>query len=178
MSRIATVVLASLTLVASSAAAAADSGSITFNGQTYTLQSKNASPNEVLNEYIPTNQTLDAWTHLISVRWFPELNDRKAAVGTLIKTLLAQYPDARYAAWELAEAQSTGVDFVTAEGDLVEFNIFIYKPHPSGKGLLAHQVALRAYGDDRLPFMQNLRTTRADMLQKVVDFTFPEVIGE
>jgi len=153
--------------------------SIEFDGETFVLKYREALPNGFINEYFLPAESVEAWTRLISVQWFTRLSDHRMAVGDLIKTLLASNPQAKYEAWKSDDGTFTGVDFVVWQDDrYVEFNIFIYRAHPSGNGLLAQQYARRAYGDDRLAFMRDLPRLRQQVLGQVVSYQFPDVIAE
>ena len=153
--------------------------SIEFNGATFVLKYHKTLRNGVINEYFLPTESVESWTQLISVQWFAELDDHRTAVGDLIKTLLGYNPQARYDAWKSDDGLFTGVDFLTWQGDqYVEFNIFVYRAHSAGRGLVAQQYAARAYGEDRRAFMAGLDALRNEMLEKVMGYRFPEVIAE
>lgn len=151
--------------------------SIEFDGDTFVLKYHKPLPNGFVNEYFLPAESPDSWTKLISVQLFTELADHGAAVRDLIRMLLAYNPQARYEAWKADDGTFTGVDFVTwHDENYVEFNIFIYRSNPTGRGLLAHQYAARAFGDDRAAFLNKLASARGAMLQKVVAFQFPPIV--
>jgi hypothetical protein len=54
-------------------AAKAEPPVIEFNGVKYILASTNVSKNTVTNEYVPIGESIDSWTTLIGVRYWPEI---------------------------------------------------------------------------------------------------------
>lgn len=155
-----------------------DTHSIQFDGETFELSLVQAGPTETINEYRIASDA-ESWRKMVAVRWYPNLNDHEAAVAQLIKVLKAQNPDARYAAWKLNDGSGTGMDFVTWENDsYVEFDIFIYRSNPSGRGLIADQIALRSYGSDQRAFLDKLPETRGRLLELAVKYSFPTIVTE
>lgn len=150
---------------------------ISFDGETYALRFKNRNRIEVLNEYIRDSETLKTWTKLIAVRHYPQLTHHTKSVALLAKMLKLQNPDARYAIWTNENETETCIDFLTWQGDeFAEFNVFIYGDSPDGKGLIARQFTMRAYGEEMVPFMRSLKEHRPKIISNAWKFNFPAIV--
>ncbi|MFO0943586.1 MAG: hypothetical protein U0930_22855 [Pirellulales bacterium] len=155
---------------------------VDFRGESYQLAYVAESPNpqdgRVINEYLPNGESLDNWTRLIAVFAYPNLNDGRNLAGQMISALKASNPLARYQIHESEDGQRIMLDFITwdTEKSITEFNIFIYQKSPDGRGSIANQFALRAYGREQgLKFMEALRDTRQQSLESITDFQFPKL---
>ncbi|MGB7346818.1 MAG: hypothetical protein WBD20_21530 [Pirellulaceae bacterium] len=129
-----------------------------------------------VNEYIPEGESLDRWTKMIAIRSQPMGNDPGKAVGALVNALQTKNPQAKFAIWKSDDGNRVGVDFITWEGEITEFNVFIYQRGADGNGLTSHQYAERAYGDDMIPFMKGMKERRAALLDQVLKFDFPAIV--
>ena len=151
--------------------------SITFDGQTYVLKSKASRKSVTRNEYILESEPLKTWTKMISVRHIPNLKDNTQVIADLAKILKAHNHDAAYAKFLNKDKTAEGIDFITWQGDkFAEFNIMIYRDSPDGKGLVAQQFAMRAYGKDMIPFLRRLPELRREFFPKVTEYKFPTII--
>lgn len=155
---------------------------VDFQGETFQLayvaESPNPSDGRAINEYLTNGETLDNWTKLIAVFGYPNLNDGREHARNMVRALKVSNPQARYQIHESEDGQRVMLDFITwdAEKSITEFNIFIYQKSPDGRGLIANQFALRAYGQEQgLRFMEGLRETRRQSLESVSDFEFPKL---
>lgn len=145
-----------------------------FGEQTFSLEFTGGSAaTGTVNEYIPEGETLQRWTKMIAVRTQPTGNDPGKAVGALVNALKTKNPQAKFAVWKSNDGKKVGVDFITWEGDIVEFNVFIYGPAASGTGLISHQYAERAYGEDMIPFMKGMKDRRNKLLDQAINFDYP-----
>lgn len=164
-------------LLAAVAASAGNVKTIWFDDVEFVLRLTGSACSELVNEYIPIAES-NSWQRLIAVRWFPELLDHRESVGSLIQSVRAHNPMARYSAWQVNGENATGVDFITwQDNSFVEFNVYIYRANQNGTGLIAHQYAMRAYGDDRKTFMESLPEMRQEMIEMVIAYDFPKLVG-
>lgn len=144
----------------------------------YVAESPNPQDGRAINEYLPSGESLDNWTKLIAVFGYPNHNDGRTLAGQMVQALKATNPLARYQIHESEDGQRIMLDFITWDSDkaITEFNIFIYQKNPNGRGLIANQFALRAYGQEQgLKFMQGLRETRQQSLETITEFEFPQL---
>jgi hypothetical protein len=113
---------------------------------------------------------------MIAVRTQPTCDDPGQAVGALVKALKAKNPQAKFAVCKSNDGKKVGVDFITWEGDIAEFNVFIYQRAADGTGLISHQYAERAYDKERVPFMKGMKDRRPKLLEQAINFDYPTPI--
>jgi hypothetical protein len=145
--------------------------SVWFDGQKLNLAWQGENPGETIKEFVPAGQTLKDWTTLASIREYDQLNDVHAVIGSFVKTLKAQYPDSPIAILENPTTGDVMLDFVVwpKDNSFVEFNIFKYHKRAGG-GLVAEQLALRAYGEQPAEdFLKNLKPLRKRLLEEMAE---------
>lgn len=137
--------LASLLLAA--LPAAAEPPAVTFGGESYVRAFQDTKPSgQLLVEFVRAGETVETWRKLVTIHRFPTVaNDPKSMVGSLVRMIKQSDPDVRYVIRENPETSEVIVDFLLrAPGtDVVEFNVFKYAAHASGRGLIAFQFAQR-----------------------------------
>lgn len=157
-------------LIASvSAALAADTPSVEFGGQEYTLGYEDQAtlpdggPGNGLAEFTLPGETVDGWSKLFAFHSYPEMgSDPLAAVEAVGKAVKENNKDANYA---IVVNETTGeaiIDFLTwaPESDVMEFNVFKYARAANGRGLVATQYAQHIkLGDMDVEGMRELRAT-------------------
>ncbi len=145
--------------------------------ETLELAYQGADDNAAIKEYIPKGQKLENWTKLAAVRVQTVIDDPEAYAEGMIEELKKENPDAQY---ELLNNEKTGeviLDFTVWAPDksVVEFNVFQYRKHAGG-GLVSHQYALRAYGDDAKDFVASLdEEKRVELIAAVVGTDWPTI---
>ena len=141
---------------------------ITFDGTTLVLAAQEKSDDESIKEYIPEGQTLEAWSHLASVRTYANHQDPKMLAGALVKQVKANYPQSPCSLRDNAATGESLVDFVVWPPDksFVEFNVFKYGKGENG-GVVAQQYAVREYKDPN-GFLESLRPVRERILAEMI----------
>ncbi len=152
------IVLGTVIMVAGLSKAA---DSIEFDGHSLELASQAAENDESIQEFIPKDETLDAWTKLAAIRTQAGIDDPVAMAKQMAKDIRKRYPKAPFTVRVNKKAGEAMIDFVVwpDDGSFAEFNVFRYAKHPRG-GLLSQQYALRAYGDDAPVFLKGLGPVR------------------
>lgn len=141
------------------------------------LAFQGADENAAIKEYIPQGQKLENWTKLAAVRVQTVIDDPEAYAEGMIAELKKENPDAQYELMKNSETGEVILDFTIWAPDksLVEFNVFRYRKHPGG-GLVSHQYALRAYGDDAAEFVAGLdEAKRVELIAAVVGTDWPTI---
>jgi hypothetical protein len=140
---------------------------IAFDGTTLVLASQEKNAEESIKEYIPEGQTLEAWSHLASVRTYANHQDPKMLAGALVKQVKANYPQSPCSLRENTTTGESMVDFVVwpADKSFVEFNVFKYGKGENG-GVVAQQYAIRDYKDPN-GFLESLRPVRERVLAEM-----------
>jgi hypothetical protein len=153
------VIMLGAVLTAAGLAAAADS--VEFDGQSLLLASQAAENDESIQEFIPKDETIDAWTKLAAIRTQGGIDDPAAMAKEMATSIRKRYPKAPFKVMVNKKAGEAMIDFVVwpEDGSFAEFNVFRYAKHPRD-GLASQQYALRAYGDDALEFLKGLRPVR------------------
>lgn len=138
---------AAVALLAASPLAAADPVPVEFLGETYTAAYSDAAPSgNGLVELVRSGEKVESWSKLVAVHRFSSNTDSpKQAVKTLAAVLKRRDPTAAYGMIENPRTHEAMIDFLASEAgsDTIEFNVFKYARHPSGKGLVAFQFAQR-----------------------------------
>lgn len=144
------------------------SDTVIFDGNELHLASSEKNANGLLREYIPPGEKLDSWTKLAAFRLYPQLDNPATAAANLLRALKKQNPGAKAAMIINPKTSDAIVDFITWPEDtsFAEFNVMKYSKF-SGGGLVMQQYALRAYGDDVMPFMKNLKSLRTGLVDKM-----------
>ncbi|MDV6034705.1 MAG: hypothetical protein F9B45_32360 [Phycisphaera sp. RhM] len=173
---------AEATLVSSRSTGVAASGlghpdirpsAIRFHGQVFTLEFANEDEStETLHEYVPEGETLDRWRKMIAFRDQPIDAEPIAMARAMADSLLENNPQAPYSIWDFGDGLRCGIDFATWQGDIAEFNVFIYARSPNGKRILSSQYAERAYGDQMKPFLDGLPQRRRGLIVQAASLGF------
>lgn len=157
--------------------ATAQGPTITYQGQHFMLKYVGSSDDSgELNEYILVGETLENWTKMIAVRRQPIAIEPIEAARGVVEYLQEQNADTPFTIWPSDDGESCGVDFAVVEGDVAELNVFVYHRSTDGENMVCRQYAERAYGDERLPFVEGLEHRVHDVSKQVLQFNFPELI--
>ncbi len=162
--------LALAALVASfSAALAADTPSVEFDGQRYSLGYEDQAalpdgqPGEGLAEFTLPGESVEDWSNLFAFHSYPEMgNDPAAAAEMVGKVVKETNKDANYAVVVNEKTGDAIIDFLTwaPESDVMEFNVFRYARAADGRGLVAMQYAKHIkLGEIDVEGMRELRAT-------------------
>ena len=140
---------------------------VQFDGQKLYFAFQGTNPGESFKEYIPEGEKLESWTHLASIREYPDLDDPQAVVDNLVHLLKQQNPDAQSSVIHNSKTGDVIVDFVTwlPGVPFVEFNVFRYSKKPEG-GLIAQQYAIREYKDPP-GFLRKLKPIRIRLVNEM-----------
>ncbi|WP_372895390.1 hypothetical protein [Stieleria sp.] len=150
-----------------------------FQGQTFSLKSSTENESTgTLHEYIPEGETLERWSKLISICEHPIDAEPAAMAYSTADSLLQMNPQAPYAIWHSGDGSTSGIDFAIWQGDIAEFNVFIYTRSQNGTGIVSHQYAERAYADQVQPFLEGLPQRRGGLIEQATSFRFPSLIGK
>ena len=150
-----------------SVAIAADTPSVEFGGERYTLNYEdeatlpNGRPGNGLAEFTLSGETVDDWSKLFAFHSYPEMiADPVVAVEALGKAVKENNKDANYAIIANEKSGEAIIDFLTwaPESDVMEFNVFKYARSADGRGLVAMQYAQHIkLGDIDVAGMRALR---------------------
>jgi hypothetical protein len=140
---------------------------VKFDGTTLEFAWEGTNPGEVIKEYIPHGETLEAWTKLASTRTYKDLNDPQAMVDAMVKNLESDYPDCPHTVIVNPKTGDLVIDFVLwpQDGSFVEFNVFKYQKLAKG-GVVAQQYAVRDYNDPE-KFLKDLKPLRERLVAKM-----------
>lgn len=154
-------------LASFSLAIAADTASVEFGGERYTLNYEdeatlpNGQPGNGVAEFTLPGETVNDWSKLFAFHSYPEMvADPVAAVEALGKAVKENNKDANYAIIANEKAGEAIIDFLTwaPESDVMEFNVFKYTRSADGRGLVAMQFAQHVkLGDIDVEGMRALR---------------------
>jgi len=133
-----------------SAALAADTPAVEFDGQRYSLgyedqaTLQDGQPGEGLAEFTLPGESVEDWSKLFAFHAYPQMgNDPVAAVEAVGKAVKETNKDANYAIVANDKTGDAIIDFLTwaPESDVMEFNVFKYARAADGRGLVAMQYA-------------------------------------
>lgn len=159
-------------------------GPISFDSTDHMLAwSSNPSPGYFKQEYVPAGQEVETYTKMVLI---------EAAAGVDVKTALAsqvQMLNQRKSSDPLVNLdvimnEQTGealLDFILSAKDangeyIAEWNAYRYAPVGEGTGVMLFAISHRAYGnDDVRAFLGNLGTVRADQINKIAQFSLPQI---
>mgnify|MGYP003650499859 CR=1 FL=1 len=157
--------------------ASAEGPTITYQGEPFVLKYVGSSDESgELNEYIPVGETQENWTKMIAVRRQPIAIEPIDAARGVVEYLQEQDADTPFTIWPSDDGESCGVDFAVVDGEVAELNVFLYHRSTDGENMVCYQYAERAYGDDRLSFVEGLEHRVHDVSKQVFQFDFPELI--
>lgn len=142
---------------------------VEFDGQTMNLAWTNENPEAPIVEYLPKGETLEKWTHLASIRRYPELEDAQKLAKLTVDEVAKAYPGAPTNLADDPNGTGAVIEFVVTAPDdsFAEYNIFKYAKDPQG-GVVAQQYALRGYGD-RKKFEDELTERRQQLLDEMAE---------
>jgi hypothetical protein len=140
---------------------------VKFDGLQLNLAWQSENPELPVAEFIPEGETLEKWTHLASIRQFPEQDDPQALAKTTVEGVAEQYPGAPTNLVNDPKGSDAVIEFVVSPPDdsFAEYNLFKYAKDPAG-GVVAEQYALRGYGD-RQKFLDSLTECRQRLLDEM-----------
>ena len=113
---------------------------------------------------------------MIAVRRQPIAIEPIEAARGVVEFLQEQDADTPFTIWPSDDGESCGVDFAVVDGEVAELNVFLYHRSTDGENMVCYQYAERAYGDDRLSFVEGLEHRVHDVSKQVFQFDFPELI--
>jgi hypothetical protein len=137
-------------LLASFSLARADTPSVEFDGQRYTLNFEeqgtqpDGEPGDAIAEFTLAGETVQNWSKLFAYYAYPGMGDDPvAAVQALGNAVKEKNKDANFAMIGNEEKGVAIIDFLTwePESDIMEFNVFKYTRAADGRGLIAMQYA-------------------------------------
>lgn len=138
-------ILALLLLLLSTSLAAAETASVTFDGERFVKKHEvSGNPAAVMVEFGLEGESLPGWNKLVSLHSFPRGgNDAPRAAANLMKLVKDRYQDAPVQLLTNDKTSEAVIDFlISAPGsDVVEFNVFKYAP--VGNEIIALQYARR-----------------------------------
>ncbi|PAY15949.1 hypothetical protein CKO51_29345 [Rhodopirellula sp. SM50] len=147
--------------------------SFDFNGQVFALKFvADDESSGTLNEYVPEGETLERWSKMIAFRDQPIDAEPAAMAEAMADSLLEINPQAPYAVWHSEDGSRSGIDFATWQGDIAEFNVFVYARSPRGKRIVSCQYAERAYGDQMESFLDGLPLRRRGLIVQAASLGF------
>jgi hypothetical protein len=154
-------------IVACCSLARADTPSVEFDGQRYTLSFQDmatqpdGSPGDAIAEFTLAGETVEDWSKLFAYYAYPAMGDDPvAAVQAVGDAVKATNKDANFAIISNDEKGVAIIDFLTwaPESDIMEFNVFKYARATDGQGLIAMQYAQHIkLGDIDVSGMRELR---------------------
>jgi hypothetical protein len=159
-------------LVATVALARAETPTVEFGGERFTLNFEDqatledGSRGEGLAEFTLPGETVEDWSKLFAYHAYPEMGDDPvAAVKMVGKVVKETNKDANFAIVENEKTGEAIIDFLTwtPESEVMEFNVFKYARAADGKGLVAMQYAQHIkLGDIDVEGMRALRARAVD----------------
>ena len=140
---------------------------VKFAGKQLNLAWQSENPELPVAEFIPEGETLEKWTHLASIRRFPEIGDAQGLAKMTVEQVAEQYPGAPTNIQNDPKGNDAVIEFVVNAPDdsFAEYNLFKYAKDADG-GVIAEQYALRTYGD-RKAFMDGLTARRQKLLDEM-----------
>jgi hypothetical protein len=170
-----------VTMLAWVSLARAETPSIEFAGERYTLnfedqaQQEDGSAGDALAEFTLPGETVNDWSKLFAFHAYPEMGDDPvAAVKMVGKAVKETNKDANFAIVENEETGEAIIDFLTwaPESDVMEFNVFKYARAADGRGLVAMQYAQHIKLGDL--DVEGMRALRASSVQEMADTAMSE----
>jgi len=160
---------------------------ITFNNTKFTL-AWSSHPNDIYykQEYVTRRDVVERYNDMVLVDFIVTDLGAKDAAQAQVNTILERKKTDQVCNYQIIKNEQTGeyiLDFVMSESsddyvNLVEWNGYHYKPYTDKaghKGVLLFGISHRAYGDDTMGFLRNLKTYRGDVLKKLMAYPMPEI---
>ena len=151
---------------------------VKFAGLKLNLAWQGEDPEQPVAEFIPKGETLEKWTHLASIRRFPEQDDPQGLAKRTIEGVAEKYPGAPTNLQNDPRGSDAVIEFIVSPPDdgFAEYNLFRYAKDPQG-GVVAEQYALRGYGD-REKFLESLTEQRQKLLDEMAATGLEKPEGE
>jgi hypothetical protein len=147
-----------------------NAATVEFDGHTLLFAFKGTNPGEKYREYIPKEEKLESWTKYAAIRHYTNHKDPLDFAKAVAQMVKQHNPLSQSAVLHNKETGAAIIDFITwpPDGAFVEFNIFKFQKDGAG-GLIAHQYAVREYGE-HTEFMLGLKELRQRLINsKVTD---------
>lgn len=159
---------------------------LTFNDQVYHLKWSAKNGNYYIQEYLADNDSLPAFSEMVSLFVLNEKTKIEEAVALKIAELKEAKktdPICNFAVTQTDFDKTMMVDFLRSEseGDLlkiVEFSSYRYKQISIGKNksaILVFAFSKRAYGSQITPFLNTLREKRLELINHIFKTEMPEI---
>jgi hypothetical protein len=145
---------------------------VTVDGRELVLAYVGEADGDTIQEFIPSDETLETWTRLAAIREYPELKNPLEVAEAVVKQLEARNPPANYEMMRNAKNGDVVLSFTVwpQDASFAEFNVFQYCQQPEA-GLVSYQYAARAYGDEAESFVKSLDSdTRTMFLVDALEF--------
>ena len=99
---------------------------LTFDGEVYkqVFQEGDGVKTNRVTEYLKRGEDLNAYVKMVAIWEYPGVTDVKVFAENLIKTHKQNYPSLERSIIVKNDGSEAQVDFIIAEGDITEFNIF------------------------------------------------------
>ena len=99
---------------------------VTFDGEVYkqAFQDGDGVKTNRVTEYLKKGENLNTYVKIVAIWEYPGVTDVKAFAGDLIKTHKQNYPSLGRSIIVKDDGSEAQVDYIIAEGDIKEFNIF------------------------------------------------------
>ncbi len=160
---------------------------LTVNNQQYKLSwSSHPGTNYYKQEYLPAGETPDHYKSMLMVDYLLIDTPAKYIVGVKINEIRERKKTDAVANFLVQKNEKTGeylLDFIMSDGgggksSVVELNAYHYKNYTDKaghKGVLLFALSKRAYGDDVMPFLRNLKSERQNIIKTMAEASFPGV---
>lgn len=161
-------------------------GPIVFNSGTYEfVWSAHPSPVYYKHEYLKKGETVQKFNSMVMVEVLTGTATPKDLVANKVaelKTMQSTNPYVQFETFFNKDSQEYILDFlVTANSadnkviNIAERNVYRYKVYSENgkKGVLLFAVSTRSYGDNVTKFLQSMKGTRMDLINKVKAFAIP-----
>ena len=165
------------------------SGPIVFNSSSYDfVWSSHPSPTYYKHEYLKKGETVQKFNTMVMVELLTGTTTPKDLVANKVaelKTMQSTNPYVQFETFFNKDSNEYILDFlVTAnsadnkEITIAERNVYRYKVYSENgkKGVLLFAVSTRSYGDNVTKFLQSLKGSRMDLVNKVKAFTVPAIV--
>ena len=164
-------------------------GPIAFNNSSYKLSwTSHPAANYYKQEYIPAGETAEKFKSMAILEVLTgkvSVKDIVSAKTQELKSMKSANPYVNFESFYNKELDEYLLDFlVTANSadnksiNIAERNVYRYKVFTDAagqKGVLLFAVSTRSYGKDVTKFLETLKATKADLVNKVRQFAVPAV---
>ena len=161
-------------------------GPVKFDNKAYNLSwSSHPSANYYKQEYMQAGEDVNRYKSMVMVEAAKGSVTPKAAMDGKIAELKEMgftNPFISYENFALAEKGEYILDFVVTQNSadnksaiIAERNVYRYRSLPNNGGVMLFAVSVRTYGLDTKAFLANLKTGRNVLVDKVKNFSFPDI---